>query len=1265
MRHNRPSAALAAKYLARVKSPAQLFYVAVLFLCSLAFLFPSVHEAKAVAPEPVVIGVSIPANATYTAGQVIEIAVNFSEAVTVTGTPRISADIGSDSRYFGYTSGSGTNQLRFSLSLQEGDHDADGIEIGSLTLNSGTIVGTVNAADLTLTNMPLTTGILVDAIRPKIVSFTPKNSPSIGLTNIEFDVTFNKAVTGLRVGHFTLSGSATYSGMTMSGSGASYVVTVQGFDHVGSVSLEFTPTSVITDMVGNSPSATFVSSPHIGTVKSDPIIDIAYSPLAPKVGGHVTVRVVVTSPHTPTGDVTFTLNGRDTVLSLASGVANLIYTNFPLGPYTLEVKYTGDSHNNSASEAVTITASPDTSGLALTLSASNGAATYGDNITFTANLMGGVSPTGIVTFYNGSNVWFTERLGSDGRIRSSHSSLPVGTHTITAVYNLSQYDGDPNNTTTISGSTTVTVAKASPTITMSTSGALTYGSDVTIKAKLSGAPSPTGRVLLKLNGRQSDLAVNEEGEASRIYPISDVGAFPVEMEYSGDANHNVASTTSSLTFEKATSAMSVTASRYAINVGDQVTFDATFASLAGLTGDVDFKSGSTTLGTATIIDGVATATVSGLLAGSHPIDVVYSGNDFYHSATKASALTIIVTAPVPAVSISTDKTNYLFGDAVQLSWALSNVPNANGDLEISGNDGRLGSATVTSQSGSLDIRSMLPKSGSHRLTVKYIGGDPSVTATSQAVTISVAAPDFTFTPSGGALSATVTGNAYVQQFTISGGTGALTYRLSSGALPDGLSFDGATRSISGTIDPNAVAQTYSFQIEVTDSKGEVATRNYSIDVQQGAISVPNHAVPAIVGAPNNVDLTRNATGGPFTDATIVSVTPADAGTASIVRGEFAQASGSTTLGWYLKFVPRPSYSGQVEVRYTLSNASGPSGVGTVTYSQLGYDPAGEAAEIDALAQGFVQTRQSLISSAIKVPSLSERRRMAQADKAVTSALTPSEEGMSGHFSTSLLQVQTARDKADGIGDSDISVFNLWIDGTIRAHNRDDNGGKWGGFGMVNLGADYLLSDSALVGLSLHYDRMSDPTKDDARLTGNGWMVGPYTSLELGTGVFWDASLLYGGSSNDIDTVVWDGNFSTRRWMMDTSINGEWALDDVTVLTPTLRALYFNERVADYTVTNDLGDELTTDGFDAEQFRVSLGVELTRSFQLEDGGSLKPALGFNAGYAGMDGSGLFGSVSVGLALETTDLWMLEGALLYSLEGSGEQSIGAKVKAGRQF
>lgn len=107
-------------------------------------------------------------------------------------------------------------------------------------------------------------------------------------------------------------------------------------------------------------------------------------------------------------------------------------------------------------------------------------------------------------------------------------------------------------------------------------------------------------------------------------------------------------------------------------------------------------------------------------------------------------------------------------------------------------------------------------------------------------------------------------------------------------------------------------------------------------------------------------------------------------------------------------------------------------------------------------------------------------------------------------------MQSARDRAVGVGEIYEAPFNLWIDGSILAHNRDENGGKWGSFGIVNLGADYLLSDKALVGLSFHYDIMSDPTKDEPRLTGNGWMAGPYASFEIGNGVFWDARLLYGG-----------------------------------------------------------------------------------------------------------------------------------------------------------
>ncbi|WP_043626853.1 autotransporter outer membrane beta-barrel domain-containing protein, partial [Ensifer sp. ZNC0028] len=108
------------------------------------------------------------------------------------------------------------------------------------------------------------------------------------------------------------------------------------------------------------------------------------------------------------------------------------------------------------------------------------------------------------------------------------------------------------------------------------------------------------------------------------------------------------------------------------------------------------------------------------------------------------------------------------------------------------------------------------------------------------------------------------------------------------------------------------------------------------------------------------------------------------------------------------------------------------------------------------------------------------------------------------------------------------------------------------------GADYLVNERALVGLSFHYDYMSDPTDADAELTGNGWLAGPYASFEIGQGVFLDANLLYGGSSNDIDTGIFTGTFDTTRWMADVKLTGEWQLDEITVLTPKLRAVYFNE-----------------------------------------------------------------------------------------------------------
>lgn len=520
------------------------------------------------------------------------------------------------------------------------------------------------------------------------------------------------------------------------------------------------------------------------------------------------------------------------------------------------------------------------------------------------------------------------------------------------------------------------------------------------------------------------------------------------------------------------------------------------------------------------------------------------------------------------------------------------------------------------------------------------------------------APSFVFTPSAGNLPDAMAGETYTQAFSAAGGAGPLSYAV-VGTLPNGLSLSSAG-VLSGTLADNSEG-TFSFSIKVTDANNATATGSYTLLVKERGVTVVDQTIVVPAGSsPPDVRLDKNATGGPFDSANLVSVQPANAGTATITMGDYAQVGPVSPVGWYLKFTPASGYSGTVIVTFSLSSGIG-SSTGTVTYS-LGYDPAEVATDIHNMVQGFVKTRQNMIASTISVPGLLERRKMSASNDPITARMMPSEQGMTLGFSTSLAQLQSSRDGAA------TSPFNIWIDGKFLMHKRERDGegtGKWGSFGLMSAGTDYLINERALIGFSVHYDRMTDPTNEDAELTGNGWLAGPYASVEIGKGVFWDTSLLYGASANDIDTEFWDGSFDTTRWMADTSIKGQWYIDEVTTLTPKLRAVYFTETVDTYSVTNGAGDELTIDGFSSEQFRVSLGAEISRQFTLENEAVLVPKLGITGGFSGLDGSGAFGSLTAGLSLETMDQWSIDLSLLFNIEGEGEKSAGAKAGVSKRF
>ncbi|MFC5475427.1 Ig-like domain-containing protein [Paraherbaspirillum soli] len=221
---------------------------------------PSTAGIDIDAVPPVVQSVGVPANGTYGTGQDLDFTVDFNKVVTVNtggGVPYLSVTLDTGGTvHASYVSGSGTSTLTFRYQVVSGNDDSDGIALGaSLTVNGGTIRdATGNDATLTLNSVASTAGVLVDAIPPTVSAIhTVAGSPN-NLGSETFTVTFSSAVTGVDISDFTLHDSGTAAGTiaSVSGSGSTYTVTVNGVSGDGTMRLDLNNSGTgITDAFGN------------------------------------------------------------------------------------------------------------------------------------------------------------------------------------------------------------------------------------------------------------------------------------------------------------------------------------------------------------------------------------------------------------------------------------------------------------------------------------------------------------------------------------------------------------------------------------------------------------------------------------------------------------------------------------------------------------------------------------------------------------------------------------------------------------------------------------------------------------------------------------------------------------------------------------------------------------------------------------------------------------------------------------------------------
>ncbi|SHE61227.1 PKD domain-containing protein, partial [Leeuwenhoekiella marinoflava] len=182
---------------------------------------------------PVIASVSVPADQTYVEGETLDFTVNFSELVAVTGNPEISINIGSETEQAIFVSGSGSSALVFSYTVQSGDLDDNGIVVGSLSLNGGTIRDAAgNNANLTLNSVGATDQVLVDAVAPNgyAASFELGAQTIINSSNVE---TVEFGGLALEIGTIlSYEFSSSTSGAPITGT-ASVTSETQIFDNAG------------------------------------------------------------------------------------------------------------------------------------------------------------------------------------------------------------------------------------------------------------------------------------------------------------------------------------------------------------------------------------------------------------------------------------------------------------------------------------------------------------------------------------------------------------------------------------------------------------------------------------------------------------------------------------------------------------------------------------------------------------------------------------------------------------------------------------------------------------------------------------------------------------------------------------------------------------------------------------------------------------------------------------------------------------------------
>jgi len=440
-------------------------------------------------------------------------------------------------------------------------------------------------------------------------------------------------------------------------------------------------------------------------------------------GGTLTTSAITVpaagSGTAPTGTLTLTVGpsqiGNPGTLSSGS----FTFTNAQLpaslnaatGAQTLLVTYSGDTNYNSTTLSLNLTVSKAAPAGTLT---SNGASPPTFTLTLGPPAGNAGVPSGTVNFYVDGvlqNVTPVPVSGAGVASYTLASSLTPGSHTITAVYG-----GDTNYaTSTILGSASLQT--------------ITFGA-------LSDKTLGDGPFVVTASA-SSGLPVSFTSTTPSVCTVSGVtvtlvgaGTCSITASQAGNASYGAATPVTqsfrvTLAYTPPTASMEISSSQNSSLLGQSVTFTVTITYTGPVpTGTIQLFDGTKPLGTAPLVNGRASFTVTFVDPGSHGIVAIYSGDGTYASALEDYAQYVIKLSS-GTMTLTSSLSAATFGQAVTFTARLLTQPPAgiappSGQVQFFDGTTLIGVGSISS-SGAATLTVTNLAVGVHQITATYAG----------------------------------------------------------------------------------------------------------------------------------------------------------------------------------------------------------------------------------------------------------------------------------------------------------------------------------------------------------------------------------------------------------------------------------------------------------------------------------------------------------------------------------------------------------------